>query len=344
MRRIKILLLFILVILPVMATTQVPILRGLKPPVIHDPYYKYQWPLESINVEAAWKYSKGDGVVIAVIDSGIDYTNPDLRGISWVNIDEIPDNNKDDDLNGYIDDVAGWDFINKNPRNCSKKIEDCSVADNDMLDVSGHGTAVTSVIASAHNDIGIAGIAPNAQIMALKVGYKTRKRGGSIAGMYISSAIRYAADNDADIIVMSFGTGTPDGEVEQAIKYAASKGTLMVASAGNSGTEKLNYPAAYEDVISVGATDLTGGIAKFSQRGEWVDVYAPGSGYLTTSVGSEYTFKNGTSFSAPCVAGVIALFKSRFPKLNASELKELLLDSLINRDGIGHLNADLSKP
>ncbi len=247
-----------------------------------DPYYQYQWGFENNGVwggtrgmdarmPAAWDWSRGKDVVAAVVDTGVDFSNPDLAGQQWVNSDEIAGNGVDDDGNGYIDDVNGWDFYRA----------ESSVFD--AVDGDKHGTHVAGTIAAAtDNGIGGAGTAPQARVMSLKF---LGPMGGSDANG--AAAIIYAANNGADVINASWGGTTGSAVMADALAYAASKGVLVVCAAGNNGTNNDTtpfYPAAFPatNVVSVAALDRYDGLASYSNRGATsVDLGAPGDSILS---------------------------------------------------------------
>ena len=277
--------------------------------------------LKLINAEAAWKISKGEGVVIAVIDSGVNYNHPDLKNNILINENEIPGNGIDDDQNGYIDDVRGWDFLSD---------------DNDPMDTDrSHGTATAGVAASAKN-----GVAPKAKILALR----TMDEIGSGNLSDVAEAIHYAISRNVDIINLSMGAMHVDPEMDQAIRMAESKNILVVVAAGNSGLEcslsknaGCDYPATSgrANIISVAATEIDSSfkLATYSNFGTRIDVAAPagkqGDGILAPAAGSggkSYFYYNGTSAAAPVVAGLAALIKSAHPNLSMQEWKRLLVE------------------
>jgi thermitase len=235
----------------------------------NDPSYSEQWALSAIGAPSAWEQMPADApqVTVAVIDSGICASHLDLAG-------RILD---------------GWDFI-----------ESDAVPQDDF----GHGCSVSGVIAANMNDgLGIAGVAPNAQIMPLRV------LNGSGVGSYsdVAAAIVYAADNGAKVINLSLGGSNPSSTLENAVNYAISKGTVVVAAAGNNGTEGALYPAAYPDVIAVGSVDPDLKHSSFSNYGSQIDIWAPGRNILTTKRDGSYGLVSGTSFAAPYVAGAEAI-------------------------------------
>jgi len=295
---------------------------------LNDTYYQQQSAHKQLKPEKLWQYTKGKGAVVAVIDTGVDYNHEDLAGNIWTNVDEIPANGIDDDNNGYIDDVRGWDFVDKGGSNCAGA-EDCSGEDNDPLDINGHGTHVAGIIAAVqNNNKGISGIAPEALIMPLKAGYSTG-RSGFLKTSDILEAITYAVNNNADVINMSFA-GAELVVLEDILNFAFDLGIVCVAAAGNSSSSTVTYPAGLPSVIAVGAVDSQNYKAYYSNYGEWVTLSAPGTYILSTMPNNSYDFKSGTSMAAPQVAGLAALLKSKnkLKKSSVSEIKELLLSSV----------------
>ena len=322
----------------------------------NDHYYDYQWYLEKIGADKAWERIKeSPEVVVAVIDTGVQINHPDLKDNIWINQDEIPDNGRDDDSNGFIDDYQGWDFISNTP-DPSPRFEDGFTE----TGVS-HGTIVSGIIAaSTDNQIGVAGVTWKAKIMPLRVLNDSGEGGAS----NVIRAIDYAIKNRADIINLSFVGPVSSQAMRGAITRAYEAGVIVVAAAGNeqSAGEGYNldeypmYPVCYDQgleekmVIGVGGTDTLDQKVDFSSYGECVDIMAPGVSIFNTVTyddnqeiaGQTFDkyyngFWSGTSMAAPIVSGGLALIEAANPELNSEQVKEILLD---NADNIEKLNPD----
>ncbi|MCF6255182.1 MAG: S8 family serine peptidase [Gammaproteobacteria bacterium] len=305
----------------------------------NDPRYPELWnmhniaqtggtPDADIDGPEAWDIATGNGdVIIGVIDTGVDYTHEDLKDNMWTNPGEIPDNGIDDDGNGYVDDVHGYDFVND---------------DGDPMDDHGHGTHVAGTIAGVgDNNIGVVGVNWNAKIAGIK--FLSASGGGSTAGAI--NSIIYANNNGIRITNNSWGGGL----FSQALLDAINAGGLFVAAAGNdrSNTDNVSfYPAAYisDNIISVAATDHNDALASFSNYGlTSVDLAAPGVRILSTVPysscplcnASGYRWLNGTSMAAPHVAGAAALMQSVIPQSTTAQLKTWIMDSV---DPVAALN------
>lgn len=253
-----------------------------------DPFLSQLWGWYRVGAGKALEAGiTGSGVIVAVLDTGIDLDHPDLA-------DNI---------------VSGWNFVDNSA---------------DVSDLDNHGSMVSGIIAAkANNGIGIVGVAPDAKIMPLKV---LDTDGGNIRD--IASAIRFAADNGAKIITMSFGGQYTRFSIatERAIDYASRQGCLLVAAVGNDNTSELVFPASYEQVVAVSAIDENDVRAEFSNYGSYVDFCAPGINIVSTGNDGDYFMANGTSFAAPFVSGLIALMLSDNPQLTTEEVKSNLRD------------------
>lgn len=303
------------------------------PPLPDVPYFggRSDWNINSVNAPEAWAAGyTGQGITVAVVDTGVDLDHPDLVNNIYVNPGEIPGNGIDDDQNGFVDDVSGYDFVSD---------------DADPNDRNGHGTHVAGTIASANNGFGSTGIAPDAKILPVKV----LSDNGSGSTFSVAAGIRYAADMGADVINLSLGGGF-SRTVQAAVSYANSLGSVVIAAAGNEGAGQPSFPArlasTLTNVISVGAHDSNGRIAGFSNSvggSNALQIDAPGVGIYSTYAGGRFGNLSGTSMASPHVAGVAALALSANPNLSPSELRGLLADGVtrqsIGSDAVGMVNA-----
>ena len=285
---------------------------------VDDPMRPLQWHLDAVNSPEAWAVTRGEGAVVAVIDTGVAY-----KDLSWKGIDAkaVPD------LEG-IEMIGGETFIDR--------------AMPDGLDDHAHGTHVAGTIAQAtDNGIGVAGVAHNAKIMPLKVlGGDGR---GSVAG--IANAIRYAADNGADVINMSLGGPLPSSAMNKAVAYAHEKGVTVICAAGNEKRSKVSYPAAYKHSVSVAATNWEGSRSFYSNWGQKLDISAPGGDTRTDKNGdghpdgvlqntikiqdpahNDYLWFQGTSMASPHAAGVAGLVVSAGVN-NPDEVERILKET-----------------
>jgi thermitase len=314
-----------------------------------DPLAINQWGMKDIGVDAAWKINRGGKIIVAVIDTGVDYTHEDLLPNMWRNPNEIADNQIDDDKNGFVDDIVGWDFLS----NDNKPYDLAATSFNDILAGKnpGHGThCAGNVAAAGQNGKGISGIAPNAQIMALRF---IGDEGGTTADAV--KAIKYAVDNGAKVLSNSWGSegedpaeGASNQALKDIIKYAQDHDVLFIAAAGN-GHQGVGYdndtdskpgvPASYDNdnIISVAAVDSKDALGSFSNWGaKSVDIAAPGVQVYSTTVGNHYSDTvipilgahwDGTSMACPHVAGAAALYWSAHPGKTYAQVKEAILNS-----------------
>lgn len=311
-----------------------------------DLWLPYQWYVDDgsfadIRLPFAWDIEKGSpSVTIAIIDTGVDTGHPDLATQIWHNPGEIPGNGIDDDGNGFVDDVDGWDF-GRGDNDPNPEFSRDTVTG---VDLGFHGTFCAGIAAAAtNNDDGIAGAGWSCRIMALKASHPDSL--GLIYAHAVAGAMAYAVDEGASVISMSFGDyfnpGVP--EFYQAlIDMANNAGVVCVAAAGNDGTDVPIYPGGCERLLTVGATDFNNARADFSNWGSYVDVAAPGSS-MWSSICTNYTFLlsdqivyvflgwdtvnpymygDGTSFSTPLVAGVCGLVRSRYPGLTPAMVRQ----------------------
>lgn len=340
----KIFVLLFIFFFPVVAWAKIP----------NDPGVQ-QWAYKDTGVYNAWDYFVGsEEVTVAIIDNGFDTLHPDLRNNLWINKKEIKDNDIDDDKNGYIDDVYGWNFLddNNDPR---PSVSDLS-GNKERGVVFNHGTIVAGIIgAVGNNNDGIAGINWRVRMMNLKV--VGNEGTGSMS--VLPEAIYYAVDNGADVINISMVGDDEDGGVTEAVKYAYDKGVVVVAAAGNNYyylNDSPLYPVCSDKgkednwVLGVSAIDEAHHLATFSNIGkDCVDITAPGINITSTvryspTSGFEEKYSggwNGTSFAAPMVSGAAALVKSIHPEWNANKIYEILLATVHrtpNPDRVGYAN------
>ncbi|MFC7371442.1 S8 family peptidase [Fictibacillus iocasae] len=265
--------------------------------VPNDPDYSTkQYAPQKVGAEAAWDVTRGSSTVkIAVVDTGVDYNHPDLAGKV----------------------IKGKDFVTD---------------DNDPMDENKHGTHVAGIAAaSTNNGVGMAGLAPNVQILAERV----LDADGSGTLDDVAAGIRHAADSGAQVINLSLGGAVGTKTLEDAVNYAASKGSVVVAAAGNESTPLPSYPAYYDKAIAVAATDQNDKIAYFSNYGPWVDVAAPGVSLYSTVPGGKYENLSGTSMASPVVAGVAGLLASQGK--NATQIRTALEGTADKVTGSGTL-------
>ena len=298
--------------------------------------YRDLWGLQTVRAGEAWDISRGDGVVVAVVDTGVDYAHPDIAANVWVNPGEIPGNGVDDDANGFVDDTRGWDF---------------AYADNDPTDDFGHGTHVAGIVAATGgNASGVVGIAYGAKVMPIK-GLDAEGSGWTSD---LAAGIVYAADNGADVINNSWGGGGPtpaDPVLEDAIRLAHGLGAVVVFAAGNEAADLTGYnPQDMPEVIVVAASSERDTPAWFTNRGAALDLAAPGGGdddsatnegfrnilslaagvcnpgmcptELTVAPG--YVRQAGTSMAAPFVSGAAALLIAAHPERLNEQVRQAL--------------------
>lgn len=280
-------------------------------PLPKDPLLANQWSWFVVCADEAWRSPyHGQGTLVAVIDTGVDYLHPDLDKNIWTNPKEIPLNSIDDDQNGWIDDIHGYDFAD---------------GDGDPMDPVGHGTHIAGIIAAiADNKIGIAGVAPAATIMPIRIA-------GEHGCLWenLELAIQYATQNDADIICIPIAAASLSWmrPLRRAINEAYVAGAILVGAAGNE-QGVVRFPASYGRVIAVSATKKDGLLAEYSNFGPEIEFASPGGDegnqILSTWKQGEYKYAYGTSMAAAHVAGVVAVLLSRTPGLQPDEVRQTL--------------------
>ncbi len=291
--------------------------------VPNDTRYSSLYGLKKMRLPLAWDATVGSSQVIAaVLDSGVDYTHDDLESNISTNPGEIPSNGVDDDTNGFIDDVRGYDFVDQ---------------DADPMDENGHGTHCAGIIgAKGNNGLGVVGVNWKVGLLPVRV-LNTAGRGASSD---IAAGIIYAVDRGASVINLSLGSSSFSQVVEDAIQYALERDVLVVVAAGNNGKDNDKtpvYPASSSksNVIAVAAS--TGGdtLASFSNYGlESVDVAAPGDRILSTVPGNGYDVLDGTSMAAPHVTGLAALLKSLNINRSNADIRDVILSTAVLRAGL----------
>tara|TARA_B100000427_G_scaffold285351_1_gene258741 strand:- start:1643 stop:3067 length:1425 start_codon:yes stop_codon:yes gene_type:complete len=293
----------------------------------NDTYYLgYQWNMRMIQFDDIFPNITGNSdVIITVIDSGIDLDHPDLVEAIWTNANEIPNNSIDDDNNGYVDDIYGWNFINDT---------------NDIDDDNNHGTHVAGIaVAKANNQLGIAGVCSGCTVMSLKAA----DQNGDLTSTSISNALSYAIDNGSSIINLSFGAHqayvSQEMLIKNSIDIALANNCLVIAAAGNF-AQNIDtnpfIPASYDGVIAVAAVNESGLFAdNYSNYGNRIDISAPGGSGIgdseqdifSTFPNSTYDFLHGTSMAAPHIAGIIGLLVSVYPDISPTDVKDTLFNS-----------------
>jgi serine protease len=283
----------------------------------NDPSFGSLWGMANIKAPLAWDTSTGAAdFVVADIDSGADYDHPDLAANIWTNTGEIPGNGIDDDKNGYVDDVHGWDF---------------AYNDDDPFDGAGHGTHTAGTIgAVGNNGVGVVGVNWHIQVMVLKF----LNDSGSGYTSAAVSALNYAVAKGVKVSNNSWGGGGYSTSLYNAINNARSAGHLFIAAAGNNGTNNditPFYPASYNlgNIISVAAIDVNDNKASFSNYGATsVDLGAPGVSILSTTPHNTYSYYSGTSMATPHVAGVAALVYALNPGWSYAQVRDRILGTV----------------
>ncbi|MEY2985219.1 MAG: hypothetical protein RLZZ568_1836 [Cyanobacteriota bacterium] len=297
------------------------------------------WNINMVNAPEVWAQGyTGQEIVVAVLDTGVDRDHPDLSSNIWRNSDETPGDGIDNDNNGYVDDVFGWNFVTNR---------------NNTLDVQGHGTHVAGTIAGLNNDTGVTGIAYNAQIMPVKV------LGDDGSGSYegVARGIYYAVENGANVINMSLGGSFGNQALQTAINYASENGVIVVMAAGNESEQQPGFPARYatDSGIAIGAVSSTNNLADFSNRAgsdsSLVYVTNPGVSIYSALPGGSYVAWDGTSMATPHVAGIVALMLDANPNLTDGQVREILTATTTDSPTISSFigvqslrNSQLAKP
>ncbi|MEL6676439.1 MAG: S8 family serine peptidase [Bacteroidota bacterium] len=314
---------------------RVPLYRIIYTP--NDQFYgaTNQSYLQLIKANLAWDLHKGGNTVVAVVDNAFRRTHQDISPNLWVNPGEIANDGVDNDNNGYIDDINGWDVAdddnNPNPPPANQT-------------GFSHGTIVAGIAAAAtDNSVGVASIGFNTEIMCIKA---TQDTDSSDLITAPAAAMSYAAAAKPDVLNLSYGGPGFSNVMQNLINAINGNGTVIVAAAGNDDVTTVFYPAGYSNVISVAATDDQDKKASFSNYGAWVDISAPGDAIAGpfSSTNSAYVFASGTSMASPVVAGLAALMKSYNPTATVSDIEGCLTSTAIDLDAgnpsyVGQLGA-----
>lgn len=296
-------------------------------PQVSEFNFSAQWGQANANLESAWNQGiYGDGITVAVIDSGVDPEHGLLRNRMWVNPGEIPGNGIDDDGNGYVDDVNGFNFAQNSA--------------DQVLDGVGHGTHVAGIVAAEHSENFSQGAAPQAKIMALD--FIDSDFGGALSDAIL--AIEYAANNGAKIINASWGGSTCSENFRQSVYALSQRDILFIAASGNEGLNvdiTPTYPASFvtNAQITVGAIARSSVMAEFSNYGDQtVDLFAPGVDIYSTLPSQREGLLSGTSMATPFVAGAAALLWSARPTATAAQVKAALLTG-VSTEARGYRNS-----
>lgn len=295
----------------------------------NDPDFPTQWNLDTVKASLAWDLTTGsNAITIAVVDDAVLLSHSDLNSQIWVNPNEIAGNGLDDDGNGYIDDINGWDAAD-NDNNPSPPAASATNS------VYTHGTHCAGIASAAtDNNNGIAALGFNTRIMAIKCN-RDATPGPSLPSAY--DGVTYAiASGGADVISMSWGGSGFSNTNQSVMTLAHNNGIVLVAAAGNSNTSQLMYPASYEFVISVGATAVGDARASFSNYGDSIDVMAPGANIYSTLAGSNTSYGNlsGTSMACPLVSGLCGLMLSYDPNLSPEDIEHCIESGAVNIDAL----------
>lgn len=305
----------------------------------NDPQYSNQWNLAKVQADQAWNINQGSTAIkIAVVDDGFLLNHEDLASQWHINTNEIPNNNIDDDNNGYIDDWRGWDAANN---------DNTPSAFNPTNSNFTHGTHVAGIVAGAtNNSMGIASIGFNCKMIPVKI---ADDASSSLSGAYLG--VEYAIMSGANIMNMSWGGSGYSATYQALFNLAKSKGMVCVAAAGNASTSMPMYPASYNNVISVASSTITDALSSFTNYGATIDVTAPGSNILSSLAGSTSSYGNfdGTSMASPLVAGICGLMMSNNLGMHPDSVEACLKRSCDNIDsqnpnfmgqfGAGRVNA-----
>ncbi len=291
--------------------------------------FENAWHHSLIYSDDAWEITQGrKEIVVAIIDSGVDFSHPDIINSQWINTGEIARNSIDDDENGYVDDVYGWDFVSND--------SDPGPTSDDP--VNWHATFIAGIIAAPKDDFGVVGVAPNVTIMNIRI---LNAKNSFYSYETFGNAIRYAAENGADVINLSLTLYDNSSLYMDEIEYANRLNIPVVAATGNDDFSVISYPARSENVISVGASTSRSERADYSNYGEELELVAPVGNADEDNIVSIlppdlYATGWGTSFAVPQVVATIALMKSLNDSLSVAEIRDILHRSAKDLGDTGH--------
>lgn len=302
---------------------------------VSDPRFGEQWALPMIHAPEGWTYSVGSpDTIVAVLDTGVQTSHPDLSGNIFVNPNDKAGDGIDNDGNGRIDDVTGWNSYDQT---------------NNVQDDNGHGTQMAGIIAAAANKVGIAGLAFSSRVLPVKV---LNSQGVGTSSTIIDG-INYAVRNRASVINISVTSVMDDAAVKGAMEFASTFNVTTVAPMGNDSARLTRYPAAWSrdlPVVAVGATNSSDARPQYSNWGDWITVTAPGEQILTTTVGSGYATISGTSAAAAYVSGLAAMIKAIKPGYTPALVKDTIAQTVVDKGtpgydeyyGFGRIQCDLA--
>ena len=310
-------------------------------PIPNDPRFASQWNLQYLSIRDSWEKATGKGIIVGVVDTGLDFDHEDIQGQMWVNEKEDLNGNGrldpwpatevregvpgdfdyiDNDGNGYTDDVIGYDFVNVTDRNLGDDLDPDPIP----YDEESHGTSMAGIIAANHNNgLGLSGIAYDSKIMSLRA-FDISGAGESDD---IAAAVLYAVMNGANVLNFSFGEEYYSPLLHDVIKFAYANGVTMVGSSGNNNWYRKHYPSDFEEVISVGGITERFFKSSISNYGNRIDILAPGQVVPSLSPNNQYSAKSGTSVASPHVTAAIALLLEQNPNLTPKEIKFILENS-----------------
>ncbi len=324
------------------------VLRALDT-IPNDIQWNQQCDKRLMSCPEAWDFGTGSEELLAVaVDNGFWWPHPDAYDNLWVNPGEdvngdglpftandypgdLEDlNGSDDDGNGYVDDLIGWDFI-QSINGCAPG-EDCdSQQDNDTKSVGNHGSHTLGLIgAQGNNSIGVTGVCWNIKIMASRAGYVPAGGEGLIVTSAAIATINWAVAHGVDLINMSYGGPTFSSQTNNAVQAAWASGALLCAASGNDGVSTIQYPCGYQNVVCVGSTNCNDNVSGFSNYGSHVDCFAPGEGVQSLSINDGYANLQGTSMASPNALGIFGLVWSILPDLNNGQLRDIVLQNSVD--------------